>query len=222
MTKPTDPLFDNVEKALSFAFNLELGNLPAITMNKMMAEGPPEKLKGQGPIETPSRPSPSLGAQPGDRLSGLDRAAQAGFILQLVARLDRAHQNTLAARLTRHRDSCSCRNACCRGWRPNKGWSTAIYGLCELLQDTEDAKKATGKRGFSTDPKLRKLLVERFFYSGLSPFSTTRLAETTGVSHVTVVKHNEWSVAILEAVENEAWQQIGAIFDAEGVTGWLP
>ena len=226
---PSDPpAFDSVERALVFAFNSsETTEIASPVMNRAMSEVPvkPKRKrkakKGEdGPPEPPEkvRPSPPP-AQPGERLRGLNKAMQAGIILQVVKRLDPIHADILAARYTHPTTPCQCQAMCCRGFRPVQRWTKAIYRICEALKETADVTRTPGKRGLSTEPTLRRLLVERYFL-GLGQ-STVKLARIAKVSHITAAKHDEWIRAYIEEEETRAKLEIAAIFDQEGITGFL-
>lgn len=229
-----NPIFDSTRKALLFAFNATDTSIPAPVMNRVMSQISPKKvtkkalkeraralkLAGLEPEtvfeQLRSRPQ----QQPGDLLRGLDKAAQAGFILKQVAKLDPPHLNALRARLTRSREPCSCRTGCCQGWRLTWGWESAVHELNVIVKESGDVIKRKGKKGLSSAPKLRQLLIERYFTTGDGQ-STAQIARHADVSPITAGTHADWIEAYLERIENEAWYQIDAIFDQTGITGLL-
>jgi hypothetical protein len=228
----TTPVFDSVQKALVFAFNAANSYyIASPTMNTMMAAVPvkpsrmAKRLKaaageaGEGEIKVrPSSPPP----QPGDLLRGLNKAGQAGLILHEVAKLDAAHYWVLAARCTEPTLPCDCRSLCCQGWRTTPRWDIAINKLCHILANDADITKTPGKRGLSTEPRLRRMLVERFFLEpDVKPQSIASLARIVKVSPITAAKHDGWVTGYLVEQETEAWTQIQAIFDQTGITGTL-
>jgi hypothetical protein len=171
MMQEDHPLFDSAIKALVFAFNAaEAYYIASPTMNTMMAAVPNKPTRRSKALmkqlasdqpDGPSkaRPSPPP-AQPGELLRGLNKAAQAGFILKQICRLEPVHYRVLEARFTRPAAPCACRSSCCQGWKPTLRWSGAIVALCELLKESGDITKTPGKRGLSTEPRLRRMLVE--------------------------------------------------------------
>lgn len=222
------PAFDSTRKALEFAFNADASFISPPTMNKMMAavvdQGKPikkaeEEAYWNGDEGTSQRRYTTV-PQPGLLLKHYDRAAQAGFILQQVLRLDEVHQRILEARMTRYRDPCSCRSPCCSGFRYVPRWWRAVEQLCEILKERADILKTPGKRGLSTDPRLRWLIVETHF-SPAKPPSYAEMGRRAEVDSVTVLRHYEWITSYLNEEEDKAWNEISAIFDQTGVTGLL-
>lgn len=220
---PGSPVFDSVIKALTFAFNDPDPVINPPTMNRMMAavKGKEYRRAQVKPLkdgeEARRKPSPPL-PQPGEMLKGLNRAAQAGFILSQVSRLDRCHQCALEARLTRIQIPCACKSPCCRGFKISPRWSRAIDDLTEIVKDSGDVMRIPGKKGLSTDPRLRRLIIERFF-NPADLRSVAVLSRRAGVSSITAAKHTEWIGHYLEQTEGEALSQIAAIFDQSGITG---
>ena len=221
------PMFDSTRKALDFAFNADSAFISAPTMNQMMAaysnQGKPiskadeERYWGEvagGSVKFTNVP------QPGLLLRKYERAAQAGFILQQVTKLDPVHHHILAARMTRQRDPCSCRSPCCSGFRYVPRWWGAMQALCDLLKDYADVLRTPGKRGLSTEPRLRWMIVERYFDHGKPP-SFAEMGRVAEVDSMTVARHHEWISTYLATEENRAWAEISAIFDQWGVTGLL-
>ena len=225
MSQSEQVAFDSVVKALVFAFNAsDSYYIASPVMNKAMAEAPVKKKrakKGAKQVqdeEIKPRPSPPP-MQPGERLRGLNKAMQAGFILQLVRRLEPHHADILAACYTHPTNPCQCQSPCCQGFRPTPRWRDAITRICEHLKETGDVVKAPGKRGLSTEPTLRRLLVERYFLD--NGVSTAKLARIAKISNITAAKHDEWITTYLEQEETEARLQIAGVFDQEGVTGLI-
>lgn len=219
------PAFDSVIKALIFAFNAsDAYYIASPVMNKAMADVPVKKKrakKGANPeqeAEIKPRPSPPP-MQPGERLQGLNKAMQAGFILLQVKRLESTQQAILAACYTNPTLPCQCHSSCCQGFRATPRWTAAVAAICEALKEHADVIKQPGKRGLSTEPTLRRLLVERYFLD--NGVSTAKLARLAKISTITATKHDEWITAYLEQEETEARIQIAAIFDQEGITGLL-
>jgi hypothetical protein len=225
MDKQELPAFDSVVKALVFAFNAsDAYYIASPVMNKAMAEVPVKKKRAKKGAnaeqdeETKPRPSPPP-MQPAERLQGLSKAMQAGFILLQVKRLEATQQAILAACYTHPTNPCQCQRPCCQGFQPTPRWSKAIAVICDALKENADVIKQPGKRGLSTEPTLRRLLVERYFLGGGMP--TAKLARIAKISTITATKHDEWITSYLEAEETEARIQIATIFDQEGITGLL-
>lgn len=222
------PMFDSTRKALDFAFNADSAFISAPTMNQMMAaynnQGKPiSKADEERYWEIAAEGSKTKIThvpQPGQLLRKYERAAQAGFILQQVAKLDPVHQHILAARMTRQRDPCSCRSPCCSGFRYVPRWWGAMEALCDLLKDYADVLRTPGKRGLSTDPRLRWMIVEQYFSHG-KPLNFAEMGRTAEVDSMTVARHHEWISTYLNTEENRAWEEISLLFDHWGVTGLL-
>jgi hypothetical protein len=232
MTTPEPPAFDDVGKALVFAMNAaEAYHIASPVMNKAMAAVPVAKPKakkkkqvlllGDPALAEPEeiKHRPTIISQPGEHLRGLNKAMQAGFILQIVGRLDPQHARILEARYIEPTAPCYCQSPCCQGFRQTLRWSKAIVALCEILKESADVLRQPGKKGLSTEPVLRRLLVERYFLNQASPIA--RLARIAKVSPITAAKHDGWIRDYLERERTEAMMQIAALFDQEGVTGFL-
>jgi len=224
------PLFDNTRKALAFALNAADVRMPKPSMSVSMTEGIAKKMpKGkkaraawfakiaeQRDVERDQlvRQAFRRRAEP---LTGEDRAAQAGFILQEFQKLDEAHKIVLTGLLTRSHSPCACRRPCCSGWARNLAWDKAVLDACLLLKETGDVLRQPGKRGLSTQPHLRKAVVEEFFTK--RPITLVELAGLAHCSTMTAAKHKAWIVEYLQQVEVEAWEQVSALFDRVGITG---
>jgi hypothetical protein len=229
MTDQEPPAFDAVDKALVFAMNAaEAYYIASPVMNKAMAAvplaKPKPKKKSQSldlePLAEETKTRPSVTHQPGERLRGLSKAMQAGFILQIVGRLDPHHVSILEARYIEPTVPCQCQAPCCQGFSPTVRWLKAITNVCEVLKETGDVLRQPGKKGLSTEPRLRRLLVERHFLNDGT--SISRLARIAKVSPITAAKHGVWITEYLEQETTEALIQVAAMFDQEGVTGFLP
>lgn len=223
MNQQDQPAFDSVERALVFAFNAtEVVHVASPLMNTAMAEVPVKKKRAKKGAEQPpdeetrARPASPI-SQPGERLKGLNAAHQAGVILAVVRRLDPHHGRILAARYTHPTFPCQCQSPCCQGYRPTLRWVGAVSYLCEFLM--VQASVVDGKEGLSTDPNLRRLIVERHFLR--SETSNAQLARKAKMSAITVAKHAEWITTYLEREEDEANKQIALLLDQEGITGFL-
>ena len=212
------PSFDSVIKALRFAFNSGLGRIPQPSAMRTLAEQleHERQTKGRGPEETRRRWDDGSVKH----LQGLDRTAQAAFILAVVGRLDQNHQNLLAARFTNPRTDCECGSPCCRGWRMTKSWDSAVGAICLTLQTEGEVTKVPGKRGLSTEPRLRRALVEQFVHP--TGVSVRQLSLSFDLSQITVAKHSGWIGTFLDQEYQEAMTEVSLLFDQAGVTGFLP
>ena len=217
------PLFSDVAEALRFALNAAQADMPRPFMNKAMAEAPTKKLSKKKQAEFDAL----VGARserikqsqlyPRAHFKGMDKAGQAGFILAKLELLAPEQSTVLKGLLTTAYDPCACRAPCCVGRRPNPRWLVAVKLMCHILKETGDVIKKPGSRGLSTQPDLRKAIVEEWFTGEQA--SMANMARRFGISSLTVAKHKEWITTYLEQTENEAWQQIAPILDQAGITG---
>jgi hypothetical protein len=209
------PAFDSTRKALVFALNYEPDGPKSPLMNTAMAEVKPGEKTGRQwddePRQTknPNRPS----------FQGLDKAHQAGLIMQLVSRLNREHQRMIEAILVHPRAHCVCGRACCRGWSYRPVWRKAVHCLVDIVKDHADLMKVPGKKGMSTDPRLRRILIEDYLKPEEKRQFVTDMAKATEVTSATVIKHRALIYAYLDQLQGEAFAQIAIILDEAGVTG---
>lgn len=223
MTKPPRALFSSARDALRFALNHEDLSIPGPTMNAAMAESPQPPFKGgasgggvaQGPV---SRRQESRNVP----LGGMsDRTLMSGWILLRLATLSIERRSVLEAVLINPRRLCPCGRACCRGWLVKVEWVQAIRLLCSHLELRADLAKVPGKRGLSTDPRLRQALVEDYCRIPAKRASVADLVDITDVTAVTVAKHREMVHSYLTSLEFDAWAEINEIFDTYGITGHI-
>lgn len=231
--------FDDTRAALVFALNASQVVPPGSAMSRMLAaaatsdEKPKERRRKGRAYFTPHPDSPEglLEAEkerqrnprkrdPGNRpppLSAADRPHQAGIILYHFGKLDVRHRIVLTGLLTNPRVPCECRRPCCSGWSVVGQWRASVHDTCLLLKRQAETEAQPGKKGLSTQPLLRQLVVEDF-YTG--PGATLAdLAARCGLSTKTVATHRAWITEYLERTEREAWDQVAWVFDAYGVTG---
>lgn len=222
---PEAPLFDSVKAALDFALNAADVSMPRPFMNKAMAEAPakkPRKRKlkpGEVAAAVPPADEPKRMARQRASLVGMDKAHLAGFIVAKLETLDAAQVAVLKGTVTRAYDPCVCGQPCCSGQRLNMRWAKAVADCCLVIKESGDVLKKPGKRGLSTQPDLRRLIVGNWCMR--QDYSTTGLAKTCDVSVITARQHIEWITTYLEQVETEAWQQIALVFDQCGITGFI-
>jgi hypothetical protein len=77
-----------------------------------------------------------VGAETGARdLAGLDGAAQAGMILNVLEGLGRVPVAALIASAVPRTIPCSCRRLCCAGYQVNRLWREAMDVLCQAAAD---------------------------------------------------------------------------------------
>lgn len=224
------PLFDDTRKALVFALNAIDVQMPRPSMTTAMAQGMKKKVprgakaKAAYFAKAAEQREVERGAlvrqafrRKTVQLSSLEKAAQAGFIMQEFAKLDVAHQIVLTGLLVRSHSPCACRRPCCSGWARNLRWDKAVADTCLMLKESGDVLRKPGSRGLSTQPHLRKAVVEEFFTK--RPMTIVMLASIAHCSQITAAKHKAWITEYLEQSENEAWQQIAMLFDKAGITG---
>lgn len=101
------------------------------------------------------------GGRPGRGLGGLDGAGQAGMILAALMRLPKVQQALLVARHTAAVTPCACRAPCCKGFREEPEWASAVEFLIEdILRQ--------GLTGTVSHYRLRRALVSRYLGIRLS------------------------------------------------------
>lgn len=221
----TRALFASVRDALVFALNFEDTSIPGPVMNREMAAvvdqrgGHAPKLAAVALDQTDARPSPRKKNVP---LGGTqDRAVVAGWVLLRLSQLDRMHQTVLRACLIRPRRPCDCRSACCRGWTIRADWAAQVQTLVDYFADRAEETREPGKRGFSADPRVRVALVEDYVRGPNNRASIADLCRQTDASSVTVAKHRALIHGHLQELEDQAWEEIGHLLDAVGITGHL-
>jgi hypothetical protein len=189
----TEPLFKSAHDALIFAFNYADQQSDRSAMSRLMS----------GP----------LGA--GKGLSGIDGAAQAGFILAKVRALGALPEAILTARYAPRTKPC----ACCASPRPADRWHGAIRIIQDAAIDGALSSQSSSNRA------LRTVIVSRAFGS---KESLVDAAEQCGVHRNTATKHNGLIVMWLrgrkaqpgkEAVIGEEAKAMAAIEDMLTVSG---
>lgn len=236
--------FDDCRAALSFALNADQVAAPTAFMNKAMAavrvemKKPRKKRKSERELmgeifpgmETPEQllemEHERIKGKRGGSLvrvqalrfrDGMDRHHLAGLILHHFARLDTEHQVVLTGLVTNAYVPCSCRNLCCSGRRPTERWLNALGEMCAVIQLRADVLKLPGKKGLSSQPMLRRRIVEAYFTQDEPRL--TDLAREAKVSTVTAALHRDWIGGYLRECEAAAWTSLGPIFDDAGITG---
>ncbi len=168
----SDPLFRSAHDALVFAFNFSMDLYDRPLMNKM-ADGPRQIGKG---------------------LSGLDGAAQAGFVRAELHTLGVIPEALLTARISPQGSPCECRRPCCSGKTINRDWAVAIETL------TKHALVPLS--GCISHYRLRAAIVQKFFGASVS---LADIAEICGVNRDTASDHNQRVVKMLKTEESAAW-----------------
>lgn len=209
--------FTSVRAALVFAFNHEDLSIPGPVMNREMAQNPPGTAQGggSGPGKGAVRATPKNA-----QIGGLeDRTILAGWIIQRVTLLPPTQQLVLAGQCIKPRRPCSCGRACCRGWLVKREWAETIKGLTEYLKTTADLAREPGKRGYSTDPRLRVVLVEDFMKPESKRHTLVDLAEIAETTSLTVARHRTLIFEHLQKISDEAWEEISRDLDQIGLVG---
>lgn len=219
MTEVEAPLFDSVTEALVFALNAAQADMPRPFMNKAMAEAPTRKLskKAKALLGEQEERLRTMQLYPRAYFKGMDKAGQAGFILAKLDLLEPQQSTVLKGLLMHSYDPCACRAPCCMGQRINPRWDVVVKQMCHILKETGDVIAQPGKRGLSTQPDLRRAIVEGWFMK--EEPALARLARRFHISNITVAAHKNWIIDYLAQAETEAWQEIAPILDQAGITG---
>lgn len=212
-----EPAFDNPRKALVFALNFEM-KMPQPVMTRMIADGRMRRIELADGSKVTVADMSRMSKKRAEGLTGLDGAATAGFVLQVLASLPEAQQLVLMAECMRPTFSCACRAPCCSGNKPNGAWVAAIRTICEHLRDEAQLSRITGKKGMSTTPALRLALVEKFFIPGRE-FVLTRIAERCDVSEQTVINHRRPIITYLEKQQRAGWRALDEALGSAGIVG---
>lgn len=181
----SDPLFRSAHDALVFAFNFSMDLYDRPLMNKM-ADGPRPEGKG---------------------LSGLDGAAQAGFVRAELHSLGAIPEAILIARIAPRSQPCECRKPCCSGQSLNPEWIGAVDAL---VQHAMAALSGCGVVHY----RVRRASVLRYFGERVS---LTETAEKCGISKNTVTDHNQKILKALKTDEAAAWGRFESRLIASGM-----
>ncbi len=222
-----DALFSSAYQALLFALNFEDSRIPGPVMNREMSAPQRDHAKvaaiARSYTGTSRRGSPTTLNRPSVALGGTqDRAVMAGWILQRFQQLELIQRLVLTITVMRPRSPCSCGSACCRGWTLRYSWVDACRIMVEHLKSWAEMDKESGKRGYSTDPRLRQALIEDYAKPAERRASVKELAELAEVTTVTAAAHRKRIYDYLDTVHDAAWTDLAAIFDAHGITGIVP
>lgn len=213
-----EPLFDSPRKALHFALN-HRASMARPAMNKMAAGN--AKLQKLVLADGSEIIVPTISrykAKRSEQLKGMDGVAQAGMVLYHLARLSEPQQLVLIAESVVPSLPCACRAPCCSGHRPNPPWVHAVLVLCDYLRDEAKLSKVRGKKGLSTNPFMRRTLVERFFIPGRS-ITLSALAIRCEVTEQTVAAHNKPISIYLTKAEDDGWRAFDEHLGEAGIVG---
>lgn len=211
------PLFDSGKTALRFALNYHMA-LPRPQMNKMMADGKVVRIEladGTKITVTAPRPAPRS-----EQLRGLDGAATAGIVLAHLSRLPDEQQLVLMGFSLDASLPCACRSPCCSGSKVNQNWARVVLRICEHLKEEAELTKVPGKKGLSTHPLMRRMLVEKFFLPKRD-LSLVDLARKCEVTEQTVIAHRRPILAYLDRMTDLAWRSIDIILDESRIVGHI-
>ena len=226
MTEPREEraLFASASGAIRFALNFEDLSIPGPTMNREMAVNTLDRAKAEAQARAYAGGARRSNTAPRKHvpMAGTDeRAVMAGWVLQRFQHLDVVHRLVLTLTELKPRQPCVCGSPCCRGWTLRREWVEAARILTEHIQDWALIDIESGKRGYSTDPKLRVALVEDFARVPEKRWSLADLAEATGMTTKTVAAHRVKIHGYLQVQLDAAWDELGVVFDAHGITGQL-
>ena len=169
------PLFKSAKGAMLFAFNYSHGTIKRSALAGMMG--------GR--------------SRPGRGLGGLDGAAQAGIIKDLVRSLGDTREAIVIARYEPRTIPCSCKSPCCRGFKDNPAWKNAIQLLTERALNV--------LAGHLSHYRMRQALVARFF--GVRD-NLNEIAKACGVNRDTASDHYKKIVVFLAEQERLGWYDL--------------
>lgn len=177
-------LFRSAESALAFAFSEQYVDLPQSPVSRMAC--------------TPSRT--------GNGLGGLDGYAQAGMIVASMWSLTDIQKDILTARFSPPVGLCNCASACCKGFRHNLRWLTAVANISDYV----------GSEVPSTLPwrRLREGIVRKHFGDKVR---LGEVADICGVHRNTASNHVSRIIGILKAQEKQARYEARAILENSGL-----
>jgi len=176
--------FRSAEGALLFAFSEQYIDLPQPAIARMAG--------------TPSRT--------GNGLGGIDGFAQAGMILSGLRTLSEIQRSILTARFSPAVGLCQCDSACCRGFRHNVRWLTAVSHISDYV----------GCEVPSTLPfrRLREGIVRKHFGDKVR---LGEVADSCGVHRNTASNHASKILTILKTQEKQARYEVRALFQSTGL-----
>lgn len=185
LSPAAEPLFTSAHAALKFALNFTHGTLKRPALGQLQGGGG----NGRG-------------------LAGLDGAAQAGMIRAELESLERQRCQVLVAWFTTQSVPCSCRMACCRGFRENAEWAEAVDWLTEFAL----VERLTGT---VSHHRLRRVLVMRVF--GVRNPSLSEIATACGVHRDTASDYNKRVDERLKKEQRIGMAEIETRFKERGI-----
>lgn len=213
ISQPKAP-FRDARQALSFALNHSTDSIARPSMTRILEEAA-SSLKDPDTVKSRST-SPGQGPSK----SGQDGAFLAGVVLRYFAKLSAPQRLCLLARSLTPRLHCSCGSQCCAGWRLSADWDAAVEGICFVLKEHAEVSRVPGRKGMSTPPVLRRSLVERMFAaSGHFDKSLSAIAQSVGVTEVTVYAHKSLITEYLEEVEVSGWHALSVSLADAAIVG---
>lgn len=102
----------------------------------------------------------------------------------------------------------------------NPEWEAGIDAICLVLRDYAKLKQGSGKRGMSSQPLLRRAVVEKHF-DDKRRWSPKDLASQCEVSEMTVYHHRNIFTTWLDDKEKEAWTSMDVMLVGAGIVGDL-
>lgn len=211
-----EPLFSSSRSALFFA----LSNRPYMPRPAMAKAADEAKLKQiQLADGTKVMVKVSRGRAKDPQLMGMDGLATSGMILQQLSRLKDPEQLCLICGVLPPTVPCNCGAACCGGRRPDPDWIRAVDALCVYLREEAKLSKVRGKKGLSTDPRLRQDLVIKHFSGG--EVSTQSIAFRHGITSTTVLHHGHRIAQYLEKMTNSGWSEFDTVINESGIVGTI-
>lgn len=176
-----EPLFRSVQDACIFALNFNLEQFARPTINAMSS---PATGQGRG-------------------LGGMDGAAQAGMIREIIKRLGDLDERIVIARVAPKWKRCECGSACCSGRQPNKEWIEAIDWI------TRESVRRGMLAGCISHYRMRRGLIEKYF--GVGGINLGKLAENCGMHRNTAGEQNTRMRKHLEDAERRAFEKLHAL-----------
>lgn len=175
-----EALFQSTHAALVFAYNFA-------------GQAAPPILYRLGQVQA---------AVQGKGLSGVDGAAQAGFIRYEVARLGKVEEALIIGRIAPSGFPCSCGRACCSGKTKNFERADAVALLADYVKDEALA-------GCATDYVTRRDYVEAYF--GRNGGRNDKVCDKTEQ------RHKKRIGGVLKHFESEAQRKIDEALKAAGM-----
>lgn len=211
------PLFATSREALVFAANHSNDLYQPPLMNRMLAEvarARRARANQDEEVEVAQQRRATLMSFP-----GLERAGQAGLILQLVAQLPDETIHVLLASVLRPRNACSCGAPCCSRWRINNDWLESVAIVVGMVARAQDNAKDSGKK-FITPPSLLTDIVRQFFDRDAKE-TRDEIATRHDLSPQTITKHQKVLGRHLVGLVRSGFTKLDVILVDAGIVGAL-